>query len=199
MQVNIQDDVRVAILPASDSDEAFDTFCRDNPGLRVEQKRTGEIIVLPPAGNESSDRNTDIISQLYVWTIRDGRGRAFDSNTVFRLPDGTKMGPDAAWVSKGKILAFSKTERKKFLPIAPEFIIELRSESDRMPDLEQKMQDWVRNGVELGWLIDADAKTVWIYKGNDVTKLTEPVTVVGTGPVAGFELSMKRIYQGLDL
>lgn len=199
MEVNVADDARVAIFPYDDdADAAFEAVCRDNPTMRVEQKPTGEIIVLSPAGNESSNRNTHITSQLQVWNARDQRGVVFDSNTVFRLPDASKLGPDTAWVSKQRLRQFPRRERKKFLSIVPEFIIELRSETDRLPDLQSKMLDWMTNGVELGWLIEADAREVWVYEGLDVKHIIDPVCVIGTGPVAGFELVMADIYTGLD-
>ncbi len=199
MQVTVDDGSRVAIIPQSDDADAFDRFALLNPDLRMEQRSTGEIIVMSPAGNESSNRNSEIIRQLSNWTKADGRGKAFDSNTVFALPDGSKLGPDAAWISKARLATFSVKQRRRFLPVVPEFIIELRSESDRLAELESKMLDWMRNGVNLAWLIDANDKLAWIYSaGSAVEVLEQPAAIIGQGAVLGFELSMEDVYQGLD-
>ena len=200
MQVTVQDDVQVYVpVDGTDRDARFEEICRDNPTLRVEQKSTGEIVVMAPEGFESSDRNGEIIHQLKTWAKRDGRGRAVGASTVFVLPDGSKLGPDAAWISREKILAIPRAARRRFLSVAPDFVIELRSPADRLNALEAKMQDWTRNGVQLAWSIDADAKIVWIYAaGRKPERLDAPEKVLGSGPVLGFELMMGEIYRGLD-
>jgi Uma2 family endonuclease len=199
MQLNLQDDVTVAVRPYEGSDEVFEQICRDHPDLRVEQRSSGEILIMSPAGNESSYRNLGILRQLANWTASNDVGLAFDSNTVFALPDGSKLGPDAAWISKRKLSAYSLSERKKFLPVAPELVIELMSATDRIAELKEKMEVWIQNGVELGWLIDADNRKVWIYRaGSDTEELTAPTSLSGTGPVVGFVLEMAEIYQGLN-
>ena len=199
MELIVQDRAWVTVRVPGDPDKAFATICRNNPNARVERWSNGTITIMPPAGNESSHRNVDLISQLAIWAKRDRRGKVFDSNTVFRLPDTSLLGPDAAWISHGKIASFSQEEREKFLPVAPEFVIELRSRTDRPVQLRRKMQAWIDNGVELAWLIDAKKRMVWIYSpGKAVRELSFPKRVVGEGPVAGFELEMDDIYRGLS-
>jgi Uma2 family endonuclease len=117
MQLSLPDDLVVHIHPTGSSDAIFEEICGNHPELRIEQTREGEILIMSPAGNESSNRNLKILRQLGNWTLSDGRGEAFDSNTVFRLPDGSKMGPDAAWISRARLAAFPAGEREKFLPL----------------------------------------------------------------------------------
>jgi len=197
MQLTLPDDLVVHIHPTGSSDAVFEEICSNHPELRIEQTPEGEILIMSPAGNESSNRNLKILRQLGNWTLSDGRGEAFDSNTVFRLPDGSKMGPDAAWISRAKLAAFPAREREKFLPLAPEFVIELRSPSDPLPDLLKKMENWISNGAAEGWLIDADERRVWIYTGQGVREAINPAHVSGEGPVEGFVLELDEIYRGL--
>ena len=199
MHVTVQDEAVIKVVPLCDADAAFGQLCEANPDLRVEQTSGGEIILMPPAGNESSYRNGEIISQLRDWARQDGRGKVFDSNTVFCLADGSKLGPDAAWIFSEKLRTFSATQRKRFLPVAPDFIIELRSESDRLSDLHLKMQRWIANGVQLAWLVDADQRRVWVYApdGGVHEQVAKPA-IQGQGPIAGFTLVTEEIYLGLD-
>ena len=198
MELTLRDEATVTVL-LDDPDAAFEEICASHPNLRVEQTSAGEVIIMSPAGNESSFRNLEILAQLRNWAKRDGRGKVFDSNTVFRLPDGSKLGPDGAWVARSRYASFSPGERKEFLPLAPDLVVELKSQADRMPVLQRKMESWIANGVAAAWLIDADARLVWIYSaGQAVRKLEAPAVVPGQGPIAGFELVMNEIYIGLD-
>ncbi len=199
MELILQDRAWVTVRVPGDPDKAFATICRNNPNARVERWSNGTITIMPPAGNESSYRNVELIAQLRNWAKKDGRGRVFDSNTVFGLQDTSLLGPDAAWISNQKIASFSQEEREKFLPVAPEFLIELKSRTDRPAKLRRKMQAWIDNGVELAWLIDAKKQIVSIYSpGKAIRELSSPARVLGEGPVAGFELDMDDIYRGLS-
>ena len=177
------------------SDEELIRFCAVNDALRVEREPNGELLVMTPAGMKSGRRNTAIISALDNWAQQDGRGEAFESNTGFNLPDGSMRSPDAAWVSAERHDYGLKQEGDGYAPFCPEFVIELRSASDRLADVETKMAQWMANGAELGWLIDPELTRVTIYRaGKEPERLEYPAIVVGDGPVAGFELAMKRIW-----
>jgi Uma2 family endonuclease len=177
------------------TDDELLRFCVANEVLRVEREANGDVLVMTPAGNRTGKRNTAIISALDVWAQADGRGYAFDSNTGFTLADGSMRSPDAAWVLAARWDALSEEEQNRFSPICPEFVVELRSESDRLPDVETKMEQWIANGAMVAWLVDPEAKTVVVYReGALPERLLRPTTVIGDGPVAGFELGMGRIW-----
>ncbi|HKA01032.1 MAG TPA: Uma2 family endonuclease, partial [Candidatus Solibacter sp.] len=140
------------------SDDEYFDFCMANPKVRFERTAQGEIIIVPPAGWESDHQCVSVIRQLSNWAERDGRGKASGSSTEFLLPSGAAYSPDAAWVSDRLLAAFSKEQRRKFLRLCPEFVVEVMSPSDRLRAAMEKMQDWIHGGVELAWLIHADKK-----------------------------------------
>ena len=180
------------------SDEAYWDFCTANPDLRIERTAEGEIVIVPPGGSESSYRNAEAAAQLGNWTKRDGRGKAFESSVQFFLPDGSALSPDAAWVSNESLNRFSKLQRKKFMHLVPEFIVEVMSPSDHLKQAKAKMEQWISNGVELGWLIDGDARTLYIYRrGHPVITRRRSSTLSGEGPVKGFILELDSIWEGL--
>jgi Uma2 family endonuclease len=139
-----------------------------------------------------------LIAQLYNWAKRDGRGRAFDSNSEFFLPDGSARGPDAAWVHRERLASLTKEQKRKFLYLCPDFVVELVSPSDRLSKVQAKMSAWIGNGAALGWLIDADNRTVYVYRpGSDPERLANVDRIDGEGPVAGFQLDLTDIWSGL--
>ncbi|SNS83110.1 Endonuclease, Uma2 family (restriction endonuclease fold) [Granulicella rosea] len=179
------------------TDEELMRFCSENDILRVERDANGELIVMSPSGLEGSSWNSEIIAELIFWARTDGRGKVFDSNGGFTLPDSSMRSPDAAWVSWSRWNALPPEERKVFGRITPEFIIELRSESDRLSELQSKMRTWLDNGVELAWLIDPQRKVIEVYRPNEQPEIHEdPTSVQGTGPVRGFELVLSRVWGG---
>jgi Uma2 family endonuclease len=179
-------------------DEQFYEFCAANRRIRIERSATGEIIIMPPAGAETSFRNSDLIAQLTGWAKKDGRGRVFDSNSEFFLPNGAARGPDAAWILASRLDQFSKAEKKKFLYLCPDFVIELTSPSDRLKSVKAKMDEWIANGVKLGWLIDADHFTVTVYRPGEVPReFTDLDNIQGQDPVADFRLDLTDIWRGL--
>lgn len=150
--------LRLRFAPAVEmTDEQFYQFCRQNRDLRLERTSEGEIIVIAPAGSASSHRNADLTTQLMNWSKKDGIGVVFDSSGGFKLPNGADRAPDASWVRRERLQDFSAEEKEKFLPLCPDFAVELRSPSDRLGDLQDKMQEYVENGLRLGWLIDPQA------------------------------------------
>jgi Uma2 family endonuclease len=185
-------------LRITDDDEYWE-FCAANPDVRFERTAHGEIIIVPPVGGEGDYRNTDVSIQLGVWAKADGRGKSFGPSVEFILPSGAARSPDAAWVSNRRLGKLTKEQRRKFPPLCPEFVVEVMSPSDRLKDAKAKMAEWIANGVQLGWLIDGDRKTVYIYRSgrSEPEKRTGISRLAAEGPVAGFELDLEDIWAGL--
>jgi Uma2 family endonuclease len=179
------------------TEEQFFEFCVRNASLQIERTAQGEIILMPPAGGESGYRNSEITTQLANWARLDGRGRAFDSSTGFILPSGAVRAPDAAWVRNDWLHKLTKEQKRRHLPVCPDFLIELVSPSDRRSKLLVKMQEWMDNGAELAWMIDADLRMVTTFRrGQEPEELYGPEALRGEGPVEGFRLEMKTIWEG---
>ena len=177
------------------TDDEIVRFCQANEAVRVEQDANGELIVMSPAGGGASNKNNNISYQLYKWADETGSGITFDSSGGFRLPDGSMRSPDAAWIAWPRWNALTKEEQERFAPICPEFVIELRSSSDSLGELQAKMGLWIANGAELAWLIDPEERAVTIYRpGQEPEHLVDPTSVQGDGPVSGFELVMARVW-----
>ncbi|HLN04613.1 MAG TPA: Uma2 family endonuclease [Bryobacteraceae bacterium] len=175
-------------------DEFYD-LCVANPDVRMELTAKGEIIVVPPTGGETSNRNNELARQLGNWARRDGRGRAFDSNAEYLLPDGSALSPDASWIDRERLASLTREQKRKFPPVVPDFIVELVSPSDRLSAVRKKMEAWMANGVKLGWLLDPDRHTAHIYRPRrEPEKLIEPPVLKGEGPVAGFVLDLADIW-----
>ncbi len=180
------------------SDEELFEFCMVNQGLRVERTAEGEILIMAPTGLETANRNMDLSAQLQRWAKRDGRGKAFDSNAEFILPDGAALSPNASWVHSSRLNALTKEQKRKFPPLCPDFIVELTSPMDRLPQVKKKMAEWMKNGAQLGWLIDADKRTVYIFRPNqEPEQLIDPDAITGEGPVAELQLELDDIFAGL--
>jgi Uma2 family endonuclease len=177
------------------TDEEFLRFCAENDPLRVERNAQGELIVMSPTGSAGGGVETDVTVELSIWARQDGRGKVFGSNAGFTLPDGSVRAADSHWVSWPRWNALSSEDQKRFAPICPEFVIEVRSETDKLHDLQAKMEMWIANGAEVAWLIDPLEKAVVIYRpGEQPEVLAQPTSVQGTGPIAGFELVLARIW-----
>ena len=151
---------------------------------------------MPPPFPDRSRKNIELDFQLMSWAKQDKTGVCFESSAKFTLPNGAKRMPDAAWILKERYFAFSETERaERFTPIAPDFVIELRSKSDRLPILQKKMKEYIENGVRLGWLIDPYKKRVHNYRADKTTQILEnPQTVSGEDVLQGFELDLTEIW-----
>ena len=164
---------------AMDDDEFFE-FCQINRDLRIERTADGEIIVMPPTGGKTGGRNFDLVVQFGIWIKRDGTGKGFDSSTGFKLPNGAERSPDASWVKLDRWEALTPSQMEKFIPLCPDFVIELRSPSDRVKNLQKKMEEYMDNGARLGWLIDPKNRRVYIYRPDgEVEQLENPATVKG--------------------
>jgi Uma2 family endonuclease len=178
------------------TDDELLRFCAANDPLRVERDANGEILVMTPAGGKSSRMNSRVTRLLDEWAEADGRGVAFDSNGGFTLPDGSMRAADAAWVDLPRWQALTDAQQSRFAPLCPDFIIELRSPSDRLPDLQAKMLQWIANGAQLAWLIDPIEQSVTIYRPGQAPEVHhQPSSVQGDGVMAGFELVMARIWE----
>jgi Uma2 family endonuclease len=186
----------IRLLPETRmSDEEFMRFCAANEPMRIEREPNGEILVMTPANSKTSKMNSRIVRLLDEWAESDGRGAAFDSSGGFTLPDTSMRNPDAAWMLNPRWNAMSDEEQSSFAPACPDFIIELRSPSDRLPDLQAKMEQWISNGAQVAWLIDPKEKTVSIYRtGQEPEHIVHPTSIQGDGPIVGFELVMARIW-----
>ena len=181
------------------SDTSYLAFCRANPNLRVERTAEGEILIVPPAGFESSNRNAKVTAQLDRWAEKDGRGAASDSSAQFMLQDGSALSPDAAWVSNSALQRVPRAKRKEFLPLCPEFVIEVMSPSDRLKQAKAKMEQWIGNGAQLAWLIDGDAQTVYVYRKGHAVKTHRGIAkLAGEGPAEGFVLHLNAIWKGVS-
>jgi Uma2 family endonuclease len=193
---DIETDSPIRFQPARPmSDDEYYAFCAANPDLRIERTAEGEIEIMPPTGLETSNRNMDLSSQLQVWARRDGRGKAFDSNVEYILPSGAARSPDASWVLRSRLAELTAEQKKKFPRLCPDFVVELRSPSDRLRPVQAKMREWMDNGAKLGWLIDPEARTVHIYRpGQTTERLVDPRRVEDELPVDGFVLDMADIW-----
>jgi Uma2 family endonuclease len=176
------------------TDEQFFQLCQQNRDLRFERTATGEILIMPPTGGETSNRNFEIAVQLGIWNKQDDLGKAFDSNGGFTLPNGAVRAPDVSWVRRERWEALTPQQREKFAPVCPDFVVELRSASDSLKELQEKMQEYIDNGAKLGWLIDRKNQRVEIYRPNqDVEILENPTTVSGEEVLPGFVLDLNPI------
>lgn len=177
------------------SDEELLRFCAANDELRIERDSNGELIVMSPTGSGTGSTNSELNLQLALWARETNSGAVFDSSAGFTLPDGSMRSPDSAWISWPRWNALTENERQSFAPICPEFVIELRSRTDSLPELQAKMQMWIANGAELAWLIDPSRKTVEIYRrGRPAEEQEGHSAVYGEGPVGGFVLELGRIW-----
>ncbi len=180
------------------TDDEFYEFCCANPDLRIERTAEGEIVIMPPTGGETSYRNSELTAQLRNWARKDGRGRAFESNVEYFLPNGAARSPDASWVLRSRLDALTRQQKRKFLPICPDFVVELTSPSDRLIQVRAKMREWIDNGAQLGWLLDADRRTAYIYRpAQEPVRIVNPSELIGDDPVAGFRLELPDIWEGL--
>lgn len=177
------------------SHEQFVQLALANRDLQLERSATGELIVMPPTGSETGNRNSDIQGQIWLWNRQAKLGKTFDSSSGFNLPNGADRSPDAAWVRQEKWDALTPEERKGFAPICPDFVLELRSETDRMERLRAKMREYLENGASLGWLLDRKNKKVEIYRpGQDVEVLEHPLSLSGENVLPGFVLDLTEVW-----
>ena len=177
------------------TDEQFYQLCQENRDLRFERSASGDVIIMSPAGDETSYRNGRLTQQVFNWSDKDGTGIPFDSSAGFILPNGATRSPDVAWIPLDKWHKISLKQREKFSLICPDFVIELRSPSDNLKSLQKKMREYIKNGTRLGWLINRKNKQVEIYRpGRKVEVLNNPQTLSGEDVLPGFMLNLELIW-----
>ncbi|MEJ1930518.1 Uma2 family endonuclease [Nostoc sp. NIES-2111] len=201
--MNIQSPVATEIMPIVlkmqpnivMTDDQFFDFCQLNGDFRIERNHLGDLLIMPPTGAETDERNFNLTGQSWTWTKQDGTGVGFGSSGGFTLPNGAVRSPDAAWVKKARWEAIPVEQRKKFAPICPEFVVELRSETDSLKILQEKMEEYISNGTELGWLLDRKQRKVFIYRPDQAGKeLDNPFTLSGEDLLPGFVLDLSQIW-----
>lgn len=171
--------------------EQFVRLCDSNPDLRLERSPQGELVIMSPVGGESGNREATLITKVGLWNEQTQLGFVFSSSTVFSLPNGGDRSPDVAWVEKSRWLALSPAEREAFPPLCPDFVIELRSRSDRLQPLQAKMEEYLASGLRLGWLINPQDQQVEIYRPNQVPQVCAlPARLSGENVLPGFELAL---------
>ncbi|HEX3558752.1 MAG TPA: Uma2 family endonuclease [Pyrinomonadaceae bacterium] len=176
-------------------DDEFFEFCMLNKDLRIELTSEGDLIIMPPTGGKTGNRNFKLIVDFGMWAEKDGTGRGFDSSTFFSLPNGAKRSPDLAWVRNERWDALTTTEQEKFPPLCPDFVVELRSRTDSLRVLKAKMEEYVENGAQLGWLIDPLKKKVYVYRPQAAVEvLDDPQTVSGEPSLKGFTLDVQALW-----
>jgi Uma2 family endonuclease len=162
-------------LPSSApfNDDQFYDLCRANPELRIERNANGEIIFMSPTGGETGNRNSEINADFVIWNRQVKLGKVFDSSTCFKLPNGADRSPDVAWIKQDRWNALTPEQREKFPPIAPDFVLELMSPSDTLETTQAKMQEYVDNGVQLGWLINRSDRQVEVYRPKQAVEVLQ--------------------------
>lgn len=177
------------------TDEQFFRLCQDNRDLRFEMTARGELIIMAPTGSETGRRNARVNQRLLNWSDADSTGVVFDSSAGFRLPNGARVSPDASWVSRERYEALSPEERERFAPVCPDFVVELRSPSDNLQELQERMAEYVENGARLGWLLDPQSRSVHVYRPGREAEILEGPEAVGGDPVLpGFVLDLREIW-----
>ena len=178
------------------TDDEFFALCQLNRDLRLERNAEGDIKVMPPTGGETGNRNAEITGQLVIWTKQDGTGAAFDSSTGFKLPNGADRSPDAAWVQKSRLAVLTQEEKEKFLPLCPDFVIELLSPSDELEEVKAKMDEYIENGARLGWLLEPRSRRVYVYRpGESVIMIENTGQISGEPELPGFVLNLREIWE----
>jgi Uma2 family endonuclease len=176
-------------------EEWFFRLCRSNPDIKFERSRKGEVIVMAPTGGETGKCNAEITAEFVIWNRQKRLGEVFDSSSGFRLPNGANRSPDIAWVRKERWESLTQEQREKFPPLAPDFVLELMSPADSLKEMREKMQEYMENGVRLGWLIDRRNRRVEIRReGKEPELLESPEILSGEDVLPGFSLRMRRIW-----
>jgi len=177
------------------TDDKFVEIVAANKDLRLELSSQGELSIMSPTGGETGDRNLELGGQVWFWNRQNGLGKAFDSSTGFKLPNGATRSPDVSWIKIERWNALTPEQRKRFLPLCPDFVIELVSESDDLADTQAKMREYIANGLRLGWLINPKNKQIEIYRPNqEIEVLESPTSLSGEDVLPGFILDLQPIF-----
>jgi Uma2 family endonuclease len=186
----------IRLRPAIElSEDQYFELCQINGELWIERNADGELSIMPPAGSATGDRNSEINMQLRIWAKQDGSGLVFDSSAGFTLPNGATRSPDAAWIARSRWEQVPPEQRERFAPICPDFVLELRSPSDTLRDLQDKLEEYLANGARLGWLLDPGPRHVYVYRpGAPVEHLEGQESVSGDPILPGFSLDLREVW-----
>lgn len=177
------------------TDEQFENLCKNHRDIKFELNKKGDLFIMPPTSPEAGWKNTELTTDVNNWSRADKTGIVFDSSTMFTLPNGAKRSPNVSWMTKEKYNSLSDEEKKTFAKIVPDFVIELRSPTDSLKPIQDKMSEYIENGVRLGWLIDPNEKKVHIYRDNgEIEILENPKTISGDNVLKGFKLNVQQIW-----
>jgi Uma2 family endonuclease len=176
------------------TDDKFEQLVGANQDLKLELSSLGELVIMSPTGGEMGNRNFDLLGQLWLWNRQNNLGKAFDSSTGFKLPNGATRSPDASWIKQERWDALTPEQRKKYLPLCPDFVVELVSESDDLANTQAKMREYIQNGLRLGWLINPQNKQVEIYRPNqEVEIINSPTSLSGEDVLPGLVLDLANV------
>jgi Uma2 family endonuclease len=178
------------------TDDQLFELCQINRELWIERTAEGDLVIMPPEGGETNNRSITLVTLLTQWAWQEGTGVTFGSSGGFLLPNRAMRAPDAAWVLRSRLAALTPEQKQKFLPLCPDFVVEIRSPSDRLSTAQAKMQEYIDNGARLGWLIDPTIRMIAVYRPNQpVEHLDNPTTISGEPILAGFVLDLQRIWE----
>lgn len=195
LAVPINDDIMLVNVPPPSAKDEFHEYSRLNPELRIEQTKEGTMIIVLPTYSETGNRNFKLTGKLAAWAEQNGEGEGVDSSAGFILPNGAKRSPDASWIRRERWEALPKKARQKFAHVCPDFVAELRSRTDRLKTLQEKMEEYLENGAQLGWLIDPLERKVHIYRPQQPAEiLHDPASVSGEPVLPGFTLLLRAIW-----
>lgn len=177
------------------SQREFFEFCQLNQDWRIERTARGDLVIMPPTGGETGRINFKLNGLFNAWSEADGTGIGFDSSTGFALPDGSRRSPDLSWVRRSRWESLSQTEQEEFPPLCPDFVVEIRSRSDTLSALQEKMEEYIANGAALGWLIDPIDRRVYIYRPESRVEILEDPEIISGDPLLrGFVLDLWRLW-----
>ncbi|WP_341730786.1 Uma2 family endonuclease [Microcoleus sp. EPA2] len=178
------------------TDDQFYQLCRQNPDVKFERNAKGEIIIVSPTGGETGSYNSEINADFVIWNRQTKLGICFDSSTCFKLPSGANRSPDVSWIKQERWDALTPEQKQKFPPISPDFVLELMSPTDSLKETQDKMQEYMNNGVKLGWLINSKTRSVEIYRpGQEIEVLESPAQLSGEDILPGFVLNLQRVWK----
>lgn len=187
--------VKINVQAVQLTDEQFVLLCQENPELRLELTAQHELVIMPPTGSKTGWRNSRITQRLANWAETDGTGLVFDSSTEFMLPNGAKRSPDVSWLRRVRWEALTEAQQNGFAPLCPDFVVELRSQQDQLSALQEKMQEYLATGAQLGWLIDPLEKRVHIYRSKQAVEIRDdPASLDGEAVLPGFVLDVRELW-----
>ena len=195
--MNVANAVQILQIPNSFkvTEEQYQLLATANPDLRLERTAAGKLIIMPPTGGDTGKRNAKLSARVVIWNDRMGLGEVFDSSTAFQLPKGGHLSPDVSWVAKERWNQLTPEEQESFPPLCPDFVLELRSQTDSINPLREKMQVYLENGIRLGWLIDQKNQVVEIYRPQKAVEvLNNPTQLSGEDVLPGFLLDLQSIF-----